>query len=245
MSNVGSGPVWTFSTESFTTVSGWTSSFADYGNGWYRISATRESTSTGAWPQFVIPTSGQSVYVYGCTYELGAYATSYIGPTLGAAVTRGADSAVKTSATALIGQTEGTLFAEVDITEFKGGRTQDIVLSAYNDSSNRIMISFDGIGPKTIYVFIRSSAASYDISQPKAFELGVNKIAFSYGNNYRALYLNGEKIYESTDTFVVPPIPNIAIGSRDDLTGQFGDGFSQVLVFPTRLSDADAIALTA
>jgi hypothetical protein len=198
------------------------------------------STTAGGDFGFFVP---QTCEIWGGQCEIGAYATSII-PTLGTAVTRVGDVASRTSASALIGQTEGTLFAEVDITNFKDGRTTDIVLTVYASSSNRIMISFDGIGPKTIYVFIRSSAVSYDVSQTQIFGLGLNKLAFSYGNNYRALYLNGAKIYESTDTFPVPSIPNIAVGSRDDLTGQFGDGIKQVLVFPNKLTDAQAIEIT-
>jgi hypothetical protein len=51
---------------------------------------------------------GSNVF-WGAQLEAGAYATSYI-PTLGAAVTRGADSAYKTGISSLIGQTEGVLF---------------------------------------------------------------------------------------------------------------------------------------
>jgi hypothetical protein len=228
----------------------------DYGT-YYRVTLT--ATDSGSNTLVVLQvygtlstngtTTGNSAgsvrTVWGFQVEVGAsYATSYI-PTLGTAVTRLADVCSKTGISSLIGQTEGTLFAEVEITNFKAGRTEDIVLSVYASSSSRIMISFDGIGPKTIYVFIRSSAVSYDVSQTQIFGLGLNKLAFSYGNNYRALYLNGSKIYESTATFPVPSIPNIAVGSRDDLTGQFGDGIKQVLVFPNKLTDAQAIELTS
>jgi hypothetical protein len=54
-----------------------------------------------------------SMVSYGNGWEAGAYATSYI-PTLGAAVTRGADAASKILHL-LIGQTEGTLFFELNL----------------------------------------------------------------------------------------------------------------------------------
>ena len=229
----------------FTLLSGIDSmSIEDAGNGWYRCTAVSTSTTTGIkWIPILKGDANEGVYVYGLQIEQASYATSYI-PTYGTSVTRLADACSKTGISSLIGQTEGTLFAEVEITNFKEGVTQDIVLSAYTNVSNRIMLSFDGTGTKTIYVFIRSLSTSYDFAQAQNFELGVNKLAFSYGSNYRAIYLNGSKISESTATFPVPPISNIAVGSRDDLTGQFGDGIKQVLVFPNKLTDAQAIELT-
>jgi hypothetical protein len=102
-----------------TPDTGVTAKIENYGNGWYRCSITATAQITGARNTFVYQSSNlntfvttplQGIYVYGAQLEASAsYATSYI-PTLGAAVTRGADAASKTSASAIIGQTEGTLF---------------------------------------------------------------------------------------------------------------------------------------
>jgi hypothetical protein len=105
------------------TTSG-TTSIEDYGNGWYRI-ITNGTESTGKasigiyFAQAQLTSSllilvlvTDSFYAWGVQIEAGAYATSYI-PTLGAAVTRGADACIKTGISSLIGQTEGTMFVEV------------------------------------------------------------------------------------------------------------------------------------
>jgi hypothetical protein len=84
------------------------------GNGWFRYYVTRTFTEAEtASTQLLIAQSdvGNSVLIYGAQLEAGAYATSYI-PTYGTSATRTGESCSKTSATALIGQTEGTLFLE-------------------------------------------------------------------------------------------------------------------------------------
>jgi hypothetical protein len=89
----------------------------DYGNGWYRCSVTI-SVVTGGSANLDIyiadpsdPTNNiytgdgvSGLFAWGAQVEVGAYATSYI-PTLGAAVTRGVDSCIKTGISSLIGQT--------------------------------------------------------------------------------------------------------------------------------------------
>jgi hypothetical protein len=68
----------------------------NYGNGWYRHSVVRTFTATAATTlQYIIGLVGTSI-IWGAQVEgsNSAYATSYI-PTLGAAVTRGADECAR------------------------------------------------------------------------------------------------------------------------------------------------------
>jgi hypothetical protein len=84
---------WSRVTRTFTTPSGCTNIQV-----WYLASSSSVSVTAHFW---------------GFQLEAGAYATSYI-PTLGAAVTRGADACSKTGISSLIGQTEGTIFLETN-----------------------------------------------------------------------------------------------------------------------------------
>jgi hypothetical protein len=103
-----------------TPSAGVTPKIDNYGNGWYRCSITASKVDlTGNSAFFyqantlngpdATPLSG--LYLWGANVTQTAYATSYI-PTLGASVTRGADSCIKTGISSLIGQTQGTLFVE-------------------------------------------------------------------------------------------------------------------------------------
>jgi hypothetical protein len=77
MPYVGAGPTFTFSTATFNTVSGWTSSVETLANGWYRISATNTPTTTQAGFQLVLPSNGSTVYLWGAQFNQGSSAQTY------------------------------------------------------------------------------------------------------------------------------------------------------------------------
>lgn len=111
--NVAAGPVFTFSTESFSTVASWTTSIQKLDNGWYRISATRASNTTFAGMQIRIANNGEAIYAFGAQMEAGAFPTSYI-PTTTTSVTRNADqvSMTGTNFTSWFTAGVGTLYSE-------------------------------------------------------------------------------------------------------------------------------------
>jgi hypothetical protein len=225
----------------------------DYGNGWYRISSTITAIGTAtAQVDLVIVqaansvrlqswTSSASVILYGAALEVGAYATSYI-PTLGAAVTRGEDDCVKSSATSIIGQTEGVVFFEWEY--------QNV-----GSSGGNIVISLDGAGGDEIYFWVQPNGTyNFDVGDSGSGVVGISgsmgsfgtkKIAFAYKNNDFALYING--VLAGTDTSgTVPTCNRLYVGRYWANTSyNIASGIKQVLVFKTRLSNADLAALTA
>jgi hypothetical protein len=126
-----------------------------YGNDWYRVGITATATanlpikpyiaiaSSASMARFGSFATSGDIKVCGLQIEAGAYATSYIGPTLGASVTRGADAASKTGISSLIGQTEGTLFVDFESGNFSASSAWAI---SVNDgtSSNHIGIRKSG-----------------------------------------------------------------------------------------------------
>jgi hypothetical protein len=216
----------------------------DYGNGWYRCSITYEQNKINPYPTiYLTNASGVStyqgdgtsgVYLYGYQIEQSAsYATSYIGPTLGSASTRGADACSKTGISSLIGQTEGTLFL-------------DFVAQTTTTAQSHIWLGAAGseigvYGPSS-FVFYSSGGVSINGG---AFVTGQRyKIAFGYKANDYVVYVNG--VQKGTDTSAtVPAMSALYINSYSDFTETQKRDVNQVLLFPTRLSNADLAALTA
>jgi hypothetical protein len=212
----------------------------DYGNGWYRQSVTRTWSASGTVSVQLVLSLGAagSTILYGFQAELGAYATSYI-PTLGAAITRVADGCNKTSATAIIGQTEGTLFAEVDFTDTNAD--QMYLTLSDGTTNNRMHIGYDN-GANRLYFNIRVSGVQQALIVQNTPANGIKKIAAAYKANDVVLYINGVQIGSSAST-------SVATTSRIDVGNYFTTGFEypvkQALLFTTRLTNDQLAELTA
>jgi hypothetical protein len=143
---------------------GYTPTITNYGNGWYRCTLTTPASTTITNAVFVSASSGaSSTYVWGAMLEQGSYSSSYIGPTLGASVTRLADAASKTGISSLIGQTEGTLFVEAKVT--LNGR-----LLLIGATGNFIEILTNSAGK--VNAFVRTSVTEADILSAATYATG-------------------------------------------------------------------------
>jgi hypothetical protein len=182
-------------------------------------------------------TSG--AYFYGFQIEQGANATSYV-PTLGAASTRGADSALKSGISSLIGQTEGTIF--IDVTgPSKSVDARYIGVSIGNDT-NRIL--FYQSDPSTISLYWQSSAGSGSIS---FFAInGRMKMAAAYKNNDFVVYCNGVLKASTTSAPILMTLNTLFVGTYEDgtISNSLSQGVNEAILFPTRLSNAEIAQLT-
>lgn len=230
----------------------------NYGNGWYRCSVTRTLTASTCYLSFgphtntnlsnltVFPSylgASGTLHFYGGQLELGAYATSYI-PTLGAAVTRGADVASKTGISSLIGQTEGTLFFE----GVYGNEAEEIYLFLQNGSASGADSSIYIQRASNSILFRVWNASSLDVSIiGGTFTVGQSiKIAAAYKANDFVLYVNGVQI--GTDTSgAVPACARLQLASYfSDPTNNvyIARQTKQALLFKTRLTNAQLAELT-
>jgi hypothetical protein len=217
-------------------------------NGWYRCSVTMTSVSgdnlyigpnDNVSTLLSITGDGTSgIYAWGAQLEAGAYATSYV-KTEAAAVTRLADACSKTGVSSLIGQTEGTMFA-------------DFVMVRSGDSYQSILI---GSGPNRVYF--------YYIKSPDKFGWSVSiggtgfgdtnttftpinnqryKMALAYKNGSNALYINGSLINSNSDALGTATLSAFYfsyLGSE-----LFNMPINQALLFKTRLSNQELQDLT-
>jgi hypothetical protein len=188
-------------------------------------------------------TSLGSFDLWGAQLEVGAYASSYI-PTTTAAVTRLADNAQKTGVSSLIGQTEGTLFAEVDLsTQTTTGLFRRILMISEGDenTSTYIRVTNDN----TIQ-FVSFNVGLQAIISTAANQSGIIKVAGAYKENDFVLYVNGVQI--GTDTAGTIPATRsvIRVGQSDALvaTHNLNDRVTQAALFPTRLTNAQLAEIT-
>jgi hypothetical protein len=234
-----------FNLSNGTITSGTGGTIENYGNGWYRCSYYRTSWSDfqyfslrGNAPSYT-GNGTDGIYIYGVQFEAGAYATSYI-PTLGAAVTRGADVAEKTGISSLIGQTEGTLFLELDIVA--GSPNYHTLMQVYGNITNRIAIGQD-INSINVFMYINASGtASYQVATVAA---GPHKIALAYKNGDSVLYIDGVAAITTTRAITLStPLSTLFLNNvSGGEIGIFKD--SQALVFKTRLSNSSLAELTS
>ena len=228
----------------------------DAGNGWRRIVLSISTASTSLFTHFGISNSlsptftargrvdyatSASFYAWGAQLEAGSNATSYI-PTTSATVTRNADLISKTGITDLIGQTEGTIFAEVNFTA-SNLNDRTIVNLSDNTTANWIFIRTSATVPNGIRFRIANGGALQFDYNSSAISTGVHKLCLSYKLNNISAYIDGVKVSSST-TATIPATSKINIGCTHDNLLQFNDRIKSALLFKTQLTDQECINLT-
>jgi hypothetical protein len=233
------------------TVNGGTASMQNYGNGWYRCIYTSPTMVSGN--TFFAPSDapnstnsviGSSIYLWGAQLETGSIATTYI-PTTSGTGSRAADviSASGALVSGLIGQTEGTIYAEVDVRNLaietyiiridEGASSNNITLRKLNTNQIRTAI----VAPTTSGTLNISSAA---------FTAGIIKIAFAYKSGEIALSVNGATPLTANGTFAFgAPLNRITLGSNQSPSSEFNDRIRSAALYTTRLSNAQLQRLTS
>ena len=226
----------------------------EYPNDWYRCSITWTQGSgdtsfdfriyvSEANNNFNVDLDGtSSIFVWGAQVEASPIATSYI-PTTTASVTRVADDITQTSASSLIGQTEGTLYVEVDWREATG--TSQHLLNVSDGSFNNRLLIYKYLNDE-LRMFARATTTKTDQGVSSTGFSGIQKIAFAYADADFELYRNGSSI--SSDTVgslaALATLTDIDLGQSFTDVQQANMHIRAVALFPRRLSDAEAQALT-
>lgn len=221
----------------------------DFGNGWYRCMTYHpSSTSQYLYPYIYTQVGDQQgdgvsgFYVYGAMIEEGTYETSLIN-TSGATVTRVADTCVTTGLSNVIGQTEGTMFFEIDFANISG------VIGAWaiSDGSKGNRITMNTIGfSSTQYTL--SIAQNYNSGSTKLASANVtfadkHKVAIKYFGTTLKLFVDGQ-LSDSVTTDGFGNYTNFIVGGNQVGTGGDTREFLQAHLYNTALTDAELITLT-
>jgi len=217
---------------------------------WVRVSVSFTSSATGTnYGIYLLDgASAGTMYFWGAQLEAGAYATSYI-PTLSTAVTRVADVASKTGISSLIGQTEGTLFVEFQTLQLNPTNVSRIILSD-GTTSNYMFLGLNEAGSgnlSRLYVNNTGAGTSISVFSSTALTVGTNKLAMAYKSGSFALYLNGNLVGSSSSAVTIPATSELVVGGQSPsaITQLETMVDKQIILFKTRLSNADLATLTA
>jgi hypothetical protein len=215
--------------------------FEDYGDGWWRASATKTLSGASTNRFGIYPdrnNAGRNVEIWGFQVEAGSYATSYI-PTYGTSVTRNGDVCTNAGNDQVINSEEGVLYVELSsnsITTFKN-------MSINSNGSNRInFFIYNSVVTANFDVGgVTQASISYTIPSVTSF----NKFAFSYKLNEFKLFVNGTQRGSTDTSGIVPPINTFnKFSFNDSFANNFYGKTKQVLYFPTALTDEELEALT-
>ena len=233
--------------------SGGVATIINAGNGWYRLTYTLTATGTSASGRFVmavVPSStstrlqgfagndSDGLFVWGAQLETGSVATSYI-PTVATTQTRNADVISRSSVSGLIGQSQGTIYAEINLSKLTGSRyIIAIVVNATNyfairtNASNAFIFRYRNGGSETTIPSIPNVSNS---------STGIFKLALAYQDGNYAAAVNGT-VYPSTASGIFPSGTFETVDLS--FTTPLNDRITTAALYPTRLDNATLAQLT-
>ena len=182
-------------------------------------------------------TSG-SLFIWGAQLEQGSNATSYI-PTVGSAVTRNADVISKTGIADLIGQTEGTIFVDVNL-DYISTTYKNLISINNNINSQAISLNVESNNRFQLFIFNNGGVQANILTSINT--TGRFKVIATYKANEFKLYVNGVLI--GTDiSGTIPSLPSFNLGNLTGTSIQKTNINSSVL-WKTILTDQECINLT-
>ena len=213
---------------------GATGTITNYGNGWYRCTATATSDSTtntcvqyqlrSGTLQSYLGNGTSSLIYWGAQVEAGAYATSYI-PTLGAAVTRGADAA----SLAALNNADMTFTAFLELEEVPlGGSAADWLNIRNAATLGRAFGYANQFGFADAYRLAAVSKTKMIWKQESGTTAKIFGDGALLGTSTSGTYSTPFTIFEIIGSSLIKPLR-----------------IKQFIFFANNISDADCIALTA
>ena len=229
-----------------------TADIENYGNGWYRCILT--ATAVTDYAPFVTQigianssnqfsyqgTSSLGLYFWGFQAELGSYPTSYI-PTYGTSQTRSVDSCLATSVSDVIGQTDGTMFFDVNISRVVGNEA----IGTINSGAYANHATIQRVGSTIQFVRNSATQSGATIVTSATITAGRYKLAIAYKSGDTACFLNGAQVSTTqTQTFTNATLNAVKIGTDAIGALPISDSIKQAVLFKTRLTNTELASLT-
>lgn len=185
--------------------------------------------------------AGNRVFdMWGVQLEQAGYATSTI-PTSGSAVTRVADACSQTTPDGVIGQTEGTVYWEIDVqTTVATGNENILNIDNGSGFGNTIYLSKSAAGSLVGEMYV-SGGLQATFTKTNITK-GIHKMAMAYANNNTAFFVDGVQIGVTDTSCTVPLMNRIQLGNG--VFGQMIGLSNNVKLYNTRLSNSELTALT-
>jgi len=219
-----------------------TSTTVEITSEWARYNVTLTASDTYGRYGVLLLTSGDEVYAYGFQLEQSSYATSYV-PTLASSVTRLADSASKTGISSLIGQTEGVIYAEIDL-NLIGSNAGLYALQVYDSATSPTYTkaAYLEVYQGKVYGYVRNATVQCEIVSGIYADGQRLKMALAYKANDFALYVNGVQIGVDASGSL-PSVLN-SLSLHYSAASQQGSPLYQAQLYTTRLTNAELATLT-
>jgi hypothetical protein len=228
---------------------GLSGSITNMGNGWYRCTYIKNSGTNTVWGFGFAESNGSmgiggtpntslGFGIWGFQAEAGAYPTSYI-PTTTASATRVADACFKTGISSLIGQTEGTLYFELQ----RNNTDNDTRLQISDGTTNNwLFISIEtGLNPR---IYCNVGGVNQFSDYGSAVSNSTHKVAFAYKSNDFKVYIDGVASITQTSGSV-PACTRLDVGSGSPSGAVLSTSLiKEVVLFKTRLTNAELASLT-
>ena len=223
----------------------------------YRCSETFTLTASGTLDRILmgplgavnnpaITSSGNTMSFAAPQIELGSVPTTFI-PTTTAPVTRNADVVTLSGAVSgCIGQTEGTLYAEIVAQPYNGALFPAILQVDDGADSQRFAIFIHASGGIRVRLNASGINLGIDSTNPATLVVGQTyKIAAAFGfNGSQALYING--VFQVSGSVTAGPftaaLNRVMLGHRGGISSPFL--IRSAALYTTRLTNAELQSLT-
>ena len=181
-----------------------------------------------------------SLDIWGAQLEAGANATSYI-PTTSATVTRNADVISKTGISDLIGQTEGTVLCDINLTKLSESKALFVI----DNGTTNEYINLIRVSTNIFRLSIKKTGTSaVNIINSAVINDSRCRIAIAYKNGDYAMYVNGVQKGTSTNSTNYPTTALTQFVLSNASYGYLNDSFNASAIWKTRLTNAELETLT-